>query len=199
MKANIGMRPRTQWLALGGALIVLAGVLVAWALSRAADRVQVVQVAVDVPAGDVIAAEDLVLVAVAHDSSVVGLLTAADAQDAVGKVAAIDLKVGVLVQSGMWRTTPVLVTGEQRVGVVLKAGRFPDDLARGDTAVAAAMDVADPFEPIAIRVLDAVATPDGTTMLTLAVPKVASVAVARLGAAEQLVLVGDAATGGGGS
>jgi hypothetical protein len=199
MKANVGVRARTQWLALGGALVVLAGVLVAWALSRAADRVQVVQVAVDVRAGEVIGADDLVLVGVAHDGSVSQLVPAAQAQDVMGKVAAVDLQVGMLLQSGMWRTTPSLSAGEQRVGVVLKSGRFPADLGQGDTAVAAALDPADPLVPVSVRVLEATATPDGTTALTLAVPTTAAVTVARLGADEQLVLVGNAATGGEGA
>lgn len=196
MKANIGVRARTQWLALGGALVVLAGVLVAWALSKAADRVQVVQVAVEVSAGEVIGADDLLLVGVAHDGSVSQLVPASQAQDLVGKVAAVDLQVGMLLQTGMWRTTPTLSAGEQRVGVVLKAGRFPADLGQGDMAVAAALDPADSLVPVTVRVLEVTTTPDGTTALTLAVPDAAAVAVARLGADEQLVLVGNSTHGG---
>jgi hypothetical protein len=199
MKVNRGARVsvRTQWTALGGALVVLAGVVVAWGLARAADRVQVVQIAQEVRAGEVIAADDLVLVGVAHDGSVAALVPAAAGGSAVGKVAAIDLQPGVLLQTGMWRDAPSLGAGEQRVGVVLAPGRFPDDLGRGDTAVAAPLDPADPLEPVGVRVLDVAATPEGDTALTLAVPHAAAVTVARLGAAEQLVLVGDAVGSGG--
>jgi hypothetical protein len=199
MKANKGGRVsvRTQWTALAGAFIVLAGVVVAWALARAADRVQVVQIAQEVRAGEIISADDLVLAGVAHDGTVAALVPAAAAETAIGKVASIDLQPGALLQSGMWRDAPTLGAGEQRVGVVLQPGRFPDDLGRGDTAVAAPLDPADPLVPVGVRVLDVAVTPEGATTLTLAVPGAAAVSVARLGAAEQLVLVGDAIAAGG--
>jgi hypothetical protein len=98
----------------------------------------------------------------------------------------------MLVQTGMWRDTPALLAGEQRVGVVLRAGRLPAGLGQGDLAVAAAVDAADPFEPAPVRVLDAVPGAEGTTSLTLAVGEADAVAVARLAANDMLVLVGDA-------
>lgn len=183
---------RTQWMALGGALVVLAGVLVAWALSSAADRVQVVQVVQEVPAGQPIPVEALAVTGVAYDAGVDGLVPSASLAELAGRIAAIDLQPGVLVQAGMWRDTPALSAGEQRVGVVLRAGRMPADLGQGDAAVAAAVDAADPFVPTAVRVLDAVPGADGTTALTLAVPMSDAVAVARLAANDLLVLVGDA-------
>ena len=84
-----------------------------------------------------------------------------------------------------------MAPGEQRVGVVLSAGRLPEGLAQGDTAWAAAMDPADPTSPVAVRVLTAAITSEGAIALTLAVASDSSVVVARLAAAEQLVLVGD--------
>ncbi|MEN9645177.1 MAG: hypothetical protein RL238_1846 [Actinomycetota bacterium] len=186
---------RTQWLALGGALVVLAGVVVAWALSSAADRVQVVKVVQEVPAGQPIPVEALAVTGVAYDAGVDGLVPSASLADLSGRIAAIDLRPGALVQTGMWRDTPALYAGEQRVGVVLRAGRLPADLGQGDTAVAAAVDAADPFVPAGVRVLDAVPGTDGTTALTLAVPEADAVAVARLAANDLLVLVGDAPAG----
>jgi hypothetical protein len=185
---------QTQWMALGGALVVLAGVLVAWALSQAADRVQVVQVAQEVQAGQVITADDLTVTGIAFDSQLQGLVPAGSLAELDGRVAAIDLQPGALVQVGMWRATPVLAPGEQRVGVVLKPGRFPDGIAQGDTGWAASMDPADPAAPVAVRVLDASVTADGATSLTLAVDADAAVTVARLAAAEQLVVVGEPPT-----
>lgn len=201
MKTNrtVRSRVRTQWMALGGALVVLAGVLVAWALSSAADRVQVVQVVQEVPAGQPIPVEALAATGVAYDAGVDGLVPSASLADLAGRIAAIDLQPGVLVQTGMWRDTPPLTTGEQRVGVVLRAGRLPSDLGQGDTAVAAAVDAADPFVPAAVRVLDAVPGADGTVSLTLAVPEVDAVSVARLAANDLLVLVGAAPAGGSGT
>ena len=181
---------RTQWLAFGGALVVLSGVLVAWALSTAADRVQVVKVVQE--AGQPIPVEALAVTGVAYDAGVDGLVPSVSLADLAGRIAAIDLEPGVLVQSGMWRDAPALLDGEQRVGVVLRPGRLPVDLGQGDTAVAAAIDPADPFVPVMVRVLDAVPGTDGTTSLTLAVGTGDAVGVARLAANELLVLVGDA-------
>ena len=101
--ARVRSRVRTQWLALGAALVVLSGVLVAWALTKAADRVQVVQVAQSVSAGDVLEAADLSVTGIAFDDEVQGLVPAASLQALVGRVAAIDLAPGALLSVGMWR------------------------------------------------------------------------------------------------
>jgi hypothetical protein len=185
---------QTQWLALGGALVVLAGVLVAWALSRASDRVEVVQVAQAVQAGQVITADDLTVTGLAYDAPPHGLVPAVSLGELAGRVAAIDLEPGVLVQAGMWRADPSLAPGEQRVGVVLAPGRLPEGLAQGDTGVAAALDPADPAAPVEVRVLAASITADGATSLTLAVAADSAVAIARLAASEQLVIVGQPPT-----
>lgn len=182
---------QTQWLALGGALVVLAGVLVAWALSRATDRMHVVQILQAVPAGEVITADDLTVTGIAYDSQVDGLVPAASLEDLDGRVAAIDLQPGALVQVGMWRTDPALAPGERRVGVVLPPGRLPDGFAQGDTGTAAALDPADPAGAVPVRVLAASVTPEGDTSLTLAVSAESAVSVARLAASEQLVIVGE--------
>jgi hypothetical protein len=69
-------RVRTQWLLLAAALTVLAGTLVAWALTRAAARVDVVSIARPVPAGAVIDDADLSVTAIAFDDQVTGLVPA---------------------------------------------------------------------------------------------------------------------------
>lgn len=180
---------RTQWIALGGALVVLAGVVVVWALSAAGARVQVVQVLQDVPAGQVITTDDLTVTGIAYDTALEGLVPASSFEDVAGRVAAVDLTAGSLLLVGMLRSTPALGAGEQRVGVVLRGGRAPDDLGVGDQAVAASMDPADPTA-VPVRVLAANATIEGARSITLAVPVEGAIAVARLAAAEQLVLIG---------
>ena len=183
----------TQWLALSAALVVLSGVLVAWGLSRAADRVQVVQVVHEVKAGHVLQAGDLTVTGVAYDGAVHGLVPAASLNALVGRVAAIDLSAGELLQVGMWSKVPPLNSGEERVGAVLPAGRFPVGLAYGDIAVAASTDVAAKVEVVAVRVLDAQEQPDGGLSVTLAVDQSEAVAIAQLAATDQLLLVARAA------
>lgn len=129
-------RVRVQWLALGAALTVLAGTLVAWSLTRAADRVQVVSVARPVAAGDIIEADDLTTAAVAFDGVVQGLVPAASIDRVVGQVATIDLGAGVLLNIGMWAHDGDIAPDERTVGAVLRAGRFPNGLAHGSTALA---------------------------------------------------------------
>lgn len=186
-------RVRTQWLALGAALVVLAGVLVAWALSNASDRVRVLQVAQAVRVGEPIEAADLTVASVAYDDAVQGLVPAASLDTLVGRVAAIDLNTGVLMQTGMWRDATHIAVGEESVGALLKVGRFPAGLARGDIALAAPvarLDVTVAATAIAVRVLDVEASDDGELTITLAVPAAQSIAVAQLAANDQLLLIG---------
>lgn len=188
-------RVRTQWLALGAALVVLAGVLVAWALSSASDRVQVVQLAQAVHVGEPIEAADLTFASVAFDDAVQGLVPAASLDTLVGRVAAIDLHTGVLMQTGMWRDATHIAVGEESVGALLRVGRFPAGLARGDLALAApvaSLDVTVATTATAVRVLDVEVDGDGELTVTLAVPAAQSIAVAQLAATDQLLLVGQA-------
>ena len=181
---------RTQWLALGAALVVLAGVLVAWALSRAADRVQVVSVAQPIRAGEVIDMEDLTVTGIAFDGPVTGLVPDTSLDALVGKVAAVDLEAGALVQVGMWRDGAEVAPGERTIGAVLAAGQFPVGLGQGDSALAAPLDPENTTAPVVVRVLAATPTDDGSLGVTLAVPEEHAVSLAQLAANDLLVLVG---------
>ena len=194
---RVRSRVRTQWLALGAALVVLASVLVGWALTQAADRVQVVRVAQSVPAGDVIAAADLSVADVAFDGQVHGLVPVASLDALVGRIATIDLQPGTLMQVGMWSDVPQLATGEEAVGALLAAGRFPSGLVRGDLAIAAPIDPAIATDSTIVRVIAVQAESNGDLLVTLAVAHADSVAVAQLAATNQLLLVGKSVDGGG--
>lgn len=183
-------RARTQWLALAAALVVLAGVVVAWGLGEAADRVPVVQVARPVRAGDVLSVDDLAVVGVAHDAGVTGLVPAASLEQLAGRVAAIDLTVGVLVQHGMWREAPALLEGEQSVGAVLAIGRFPDGLAAGDFAEVVDLDGAAASPRVTVRVVQVDLDEEGRLVLTLAALRADAPVVARLAASERMALLG---------
>ena len=193
---RVRSRVRTQWLALGAALVVLASVLVGWALTQAADRVQVVQIAQSVHAGDVIAATDLAVADVAFDGQVQGLVPIASLNSLVGRVATIDLQPGMLMQVGMWSDAPELASGEEAVGALLAAGRYPVGLARGDLATAAPIDSANATNPTIVRVIAVQTESNGDLLVTLAVAHADSVAVAQLAATDQLLLVGQSTDGG---
>jgi hypothetical protein len=176
-------------LALSAALVVLAGVVVSWSLSRAADRVQVVQLSRAMRAGQEFTVDDLAVTEVAFNGDVKGLVPASSLQELNGRAAAVDLEAGVLLQLGMWRAAPRIAKGEESVGVVLKPGRAPSSLATGDVAVAASADPAVAGGPVVVRVLDRSVKDDGTLVVDLAVPSAQAVHVAQLAASEQLVLV----------
>ncbi|MFZ9629590.1 MAG: hypothetical protein ACO3C1_09610 [Ilumatobacteraceae bacterium] len=204
-------RSRTQWLAMGAALVVLAGVLVAWALSSAGRRVLVVQVAQPVAAGSVIDAADLVTTGVAFDPGVEGLVPAASLDVLIGRIAAVDLEQGVLLQRGMWRDGESLAEGEQAVGAVLDAGRFPLGLGVGDVVLGAPLGAAalavgdgapsgapadatgsvgdDASPAVTMRVTDLVALDNGSVSVSFAVAARDAVLVAQLSATGQLVVV----------
>lgn len=203
-------RVHTQWLALGAAFVVLAGVLVAWGLSQASDRIAVAQLAADVKAGDVFEQSDFTVAEVAYDGVVQGLVPERSIEALVGRVVAIDATAGQLVQVGMWRDSPALADGEDSVGAVLEAGRFPAGLAVGDTAIAASLaapadvlagatsptstvpgdDTSTTPGMVVVRIVDVVPGADGTLSITLAVDAAHSVAVAQLAATDRLVLIG---------
>lgn len=182
----------TQWMVLGAALTVLAGLLVAWGLTQAADRVAVVSVARPVAAGTVLQAADLSTTGIAFDGAAPGLVPAASLDELIGRAATIDLQAGSLLTAGMWTDGSALAPTERTVGVVLEAGRHPVGLAQGMSAVAVALD--DDLAGITVRILDTTPTQvggaSGAVSVTLAVDEADATRIARLGATGRLVLVG---------
>ena len=188
-------RVRTQWLVLAAALTVLAGTLVAWALARAAARVDVVSVARPVPAGAVIDESDLTVTAVAFDGPVTGLVPAASREQLVGRTAAIALEPGTLLTVGMWADGSGLNVGERTVGALLDQGRFPSGTEPGTSALAIAVSAAggavpEGVAPMPVRILDASLTDHGELQVTLAAADADAIVIARLAATDMLVLVG---------
>lgn len=185
---------RTQWLVLAAALTILAGVVVAWALGRAADRVDVVSIARPVAAGAVITRDDLTITAIAFDQPIDGLVPASAIDELVGRSATIALRPGALISVGMWADGTELSAGERTVGAVLAAGRYPAGLAAGSSAQA--LSTEDATVQIEVRVLDAGRTDNGDLELTFAVAEGDAVTVASLAANGQLVVIGLPATSG---
>jgi flagella basal body P-ring formation protein FlgA len=190
--SRVKSRVRAQWLVLAAALTVLAGLLVAWALAGAADRVDVVSMARPVAAGTVIQLDDLTVAHVAFDGEVQGLVPATSMDALVGRMATVDLPAGSLLTAGMWADATGLTAGERTVGAVLDAGRFPIGLAQGSAALAVAID----GEPagVAVRVVDATTTEAGELRITLAVPDADASRIAQLAATDRLVVIGMPAT-----
>ena len=200
---------------LAAALTVLAGLLVAWSLDRAADRVDVVSVARHVPAGTVIEPGDLTTTAIAFDTPVAGLAPAASLDALVGRVATVDLNPGVLLSTAMWADGSELGAGERTVGALLDAGTYPGGISPGTSALAVSVHGSEGGEggevgdaardggaadgagsaDVTVRVLDADVDARGALRVTLAVPAADAPRIARLAATDGLVLVGVPAAG----
>jgi SAF domain len=189
---RVRSRVRTQWLVLAAALTVLAGLLVAWGLTAAGDRVDVVSVARPVAAGSVLQLDDLTITAIAIDSSATGagtgLVPATSLGDLVGRAATIDLQPGTLLTVGMWADGSTLTADERTVGAVLKPGRHPAGLTQGMHALALSLD--DDLPGVTVRVLATEPAQTAGLAITLAVADADATRIARLGATDRLVLVG---------
>ena len=105
-------------------LTALGGLLVAWMISAAGNRSDVVVMARDVPYGQTITATDLTLTAVAVDN-LVDTVPADDLATVVGKVAAVDLVSGGLLTSSQVTTDTPPGAGEVLVPLPVAAERLP--------------------------------------------------------------------------
>ncbi len=185
-----GRRQRDGLLAV---LIVLAGMVLAgvWAASGDPAR-RVLAVHRPVAAGQRLGPADLTVRSVA--GSGLGLVAAADSARVVGQTAAVDLTPGTLLTAAMLtdRTTPG--SGEALVGVPLRPGAFPAELAAGMRvqAVATVSDRPDGVSgPIAEGRVLSVSVDDATatTVVSLVVPADRASALAEAAGAGQLSLV----------
>jgi hypothetical protein len=132
--AGVALRTRRRSgpLAAAGVLLV-AGCALAFALTwlRAGDRAPVLAVSRTVAAGQVITAGDLTTARVSADGPV-SLIPSSQEAAVVGHTAATALPAGSLLTAGDIGAAPP-GTGQALLGVAVKAGQFPPDLAAGDT------------------------------------------------------------------
>jgi hypothetical protein len=117
-------------LAAGGVVLVVACALVfAEGWLQAGHRQPVLALAQPVAAGQVITAADLETVRVSA-AGPVSLVPASRQAEVVGRTAAVSLPAGSLL-AGSDIGTPPPVKGQVRLGVALKPGAYPPDLAAG--------------------------------------------------------------------
>lgn len=123
-------RRRSVPLAAGGVVLVVACALVfAEGWLQAGHRQPVLALARPVAAGQVITAADLETVRVSA-AGPVSLVPASRQGEVVGSTAAVSMPAGSLL-AGSDIGTPPPVKGQVRLGVALKAGDYPPDLAAG--------------------------------------------------------------------
>ncbi|MCA0250853.1 MAG: SAF domain-containing protein [Actinobacteria bacterium] len=189
------VRPRRdlRLIAIGVLAICLGGLGAMWLYSAVTDVASVIAVTRTVHRDQIIAAEDLDVIAV---PAVPGLTTvSADLFDqVVGRTAHLDLAAGSLLTPRSYGE-PIVEAGRSQLGLRLAPGRIPaGELPAGTEVllVAVSRDGSEP--PTGASVLARVSftgpeQPDGSVLLDVDVPREHAEYVARLAAADQLVVV----------
>lgn len=127
-----GRRARPAYLKAGAGLVAVCGVGGGVLLSSISGRVPMLQVAVPVPAGQKVTAEDLTTTQIAADAGI-GLIPASQQDQVVGRVAAVPLVAGDLVTANKIGSSATFPPAGQAVASAeLKAGSFPAELKPGD-------------------------------------------------------------------
>lgn len=123
-------RVRLRLVAAGGALVLLCVLGFAFVASQLGHRVAVLQVSRAVSAGQPITGRDVHSVQGPDDPSL-HLVLAAQADQVLGRTAAVPLMAGTLLTDGVVGDAVWPPTGQMTGAVALKAGRAPEGLAPG--------------------------------------------------------------------
>ena len=127
---------RLPWLLVAAGVFVLIVMLVLWAVSSASDRTQVLTIVEPVGAGEPIPDSAIGTVGVSNDGGFGRVYVESQRTELVGAIAVADLAPGDLLGPSMVTNAPDTAMGERLVGAVLRAGRYPEEIQRGDTGVA---------------------------------------------------------------
>lgn len=165
-----------------------------WA-STVGHRTQVLVVIRAVPAGSVIQADDLATAGVAADHQVSAIPASAGSQE-VGRVARVDLVPGSLLERSEVGTGPAIPAGASVVGLDLKGGAFPSEIAAGSTVEIVSTppqgnsETAGSVLAASATVLSIASDPNGTgTLISVAVPVGEAPSVTSAGASGAVSLV----------
>jgi hypothetical protein len=184
-------RQRRPGLAAGGVLLVLACAAGTAAMVTAGqDSVQVVALARDVQAGQVLTADDLQVAEL--DGTGLSALSADGVGALVGQSATASLPAGTLLNSSMVSTSPLPGAGLQLVAVAVKPGGVPAEAVPGrDVVLLRVVTTSDPTRATEPQVLVAKArvasvrteSANGLVVLSVQVPQAAALGVAQASAA----------------
>lgn len=132
-------RSRNTTRAAVAVLLIVGGGLVSFQLSRSAgERTPVIAMARDVPAGAVIAREDLRSVEVSVEG--VSTIPVGDAESVIGELAAGPLPAGSLVTRGQLVSEPPLALGRGVLSVPVPVGQVPVGLRAGSRVALLVVD-----------------------------------------------------------
>jgi hypothetical protein len=177
--------------------VVLAALAAGWLWQQRGDRVEILTVNRDVPAGTVIEQGDLSIADVARLGQGI---PASRADSVVGELAAVPLVGGQVLMARMLTNEPLPGPGRRMVGVQLDATRSPADLAPGDVvSVLAVPPMGNAGSPSSLEepsvladratVVSARQVAGEGIQLTMLVPKDVANTVAAFGAAGRVAVV----------
>ncbi len=126
-----GLRRNRPRIAVGLVISALSILGVVAAVSRGADRQQVLALAQDLPAGSTVGPEDVVAVELPANSPL-PMILATEQQDIIGQALAASLPKGTLLSRSMLTDEARVPDGMALLGVVLDPGQYPTDLTIGD-------------------------------------------------------------------
>ncbi len=186
-------RPKVKlpWLLAAAGVFVLSVMLVLLAVSNASDRTQVLMVIEPVAAGEQIPDSAIGVTGISNDNGFGRIYLESQRADIVGAVAVGDLVAGDLLGPSMVTGEPDTFDGERLVGAVLRAGRYPEEIQRGDLGVAVStLDRATDFpSAVPVRVVAVSFSETAEASVTLAVAEADAPLVGTWAGTDELVIV----------
>lgn len=189
----VSRRRSLPWITVGVLLVVGCGLGFAVTLAHASDRRPVLVVARPVAAGATLTASDLRVADVAADPGVQVLPAAAEAS-LLGQPAAVPLVPGAVLTAGQVGTAAASPPGQAVLGVAVKAGQYPPQVAAGqhvlllDTGAQGDSSPAGSVLGSAVVTAVSAATDGSATVVTVQVDESLAAQVAALSAAGHLSL-----------
>jgi hypothetical protein len=182
---------RLPWLLVAAGTFVLIMMIVLWAVSSASDRTDALTIVEPVAAGEPIPDSAIGVTGVSNDDGFGRIYVASQREAVVGAVAVVDLEPGDLLGPSMVTNAPDTFAGERLVGAVLRAGRYPEEVQRGDEALAVSIvDRAAASPPVVpVRVVAVSISETDEASLTLAVADADAALVGAWAGTDELVLV----------
>ena len=182
---------RLPWLLAAAGLFVLIVMLVLWAVSSASERTQVLTVVEPVAAGEPIPDSAVGSTGISNDAGFGRIYVESQRSEIVGAVAVVDLEPGDLLGPSMVTNEPDTFIGERLVGAVLRAGRYPEEIQRGDEALAVSIVDRAAGEPpvVDVRVVAVSISETDEASVTLAVAEDDAALVGTWAGTDELVVV----------
>ena len=189
----MGRRRVSRWVGVlaAGAAFALTAALILWALSNADQRTDVLVIIEPVAAGEPVTDAAIGTTRIAADDGYGRIYVASQRSDVAGAIAVTDLAPGDVLGPALLTSKPVAAVGEQLVGVVLRAGRYPTELKAGDSGTAVSIDNANtaPVTPVPVRIASVTISETLEASVTMAVDSEHASTVGVWAGRDQMVLV----------